>query len=192
MELVTSIILLVIIMDPFGNLVMINGLLSEFESKKRQKIMVRESVIAFFILFLCALFGDKVLEFLGLEQPALRISGGIILFLVALGMVFPKKSFLETEKLEDPLIVPIAIPFIAGPSTISIVFLMSHKGGALVYQAVLVACIITTVILYFSPVIAKLLGKRGAIAVERLTGMLLIMISVQTLLTGFKEYFASH
>lgn len=191
MELITSIILLVIIMDPFGNLVVINGLLSEFESKKRQKIMLRESIIAFFILILCALSGDKVLTFLGLEQPALRISGGIILFLVALGMVFPKKSFLETEKLEDPLIVPIAIPFIAGPSTISIVFLMSHKGGALVYQAVFAACIATTVILYFSPVIAKLLGKRGAVAVERLTGMLLIMISVQTLLTGFREYFSA-
>ena len=134
----------------------------------------------------------KVLEFLGLEEPALRISGGIILFLVALGMVFPKKSFMETEKLEDPLIVPIAMPFIAGPSTISIVFLMSHQGGSLVYLALLGACIITTIVLYFSPLIGRLLGKRGSIAVERLTGMLLIMISVQTLLTGFSRQFFSN
>jgi len=177
-------------MDPFGNLVLINGLLSDFDAKQRQKIMVRESIIAFVILIGCALSGERILTFLGLEQPALRISGGIILFLVALGMVFPKKSFMETEKLEDPLIVPIAMPFIAGPSTISIVFLMSHQGGALVYQALFCACLITTIILFFSPVIGKLLGKRGSIAVERLTGMLLIMISVQTLLTGFKNYFA--
>jgi multiple antibiotic resistance protein len=190
MEIFSSIIMLVIIMDPFGNLVLINSLLSEFDAKKRQKIMLRESIIAFFILILCALCGENILKFLGLEQPALRISGGIILFLVALGMVFPKKSFIETEKLEDPLIVPIAMPFIAGPSTISIVFLMSHQGGSLVYLAVLAACVITTVILFFSPAISRLLGKRGAIAVERLTGMLLIMISVQALLTGFKEYFS--
>ncbi|MCM8527876.1 MAG: MarC family protein, partial [Lentisphaeraceae bacterium] len=138
---------------------------------------------------LCALGGDKILSALNLEQPALRISGGIILFLVALGMVFPTKSFMRVEEIEDPMIVPIAMPCIAGPSTISIVFLLSSKNSEIVYQAISIASVICFIILYISPFLFKFLGKRGSVAIERLTGMLLIMISVQMLLTGFKSYF---
>lgn len=189
MELASTILMLVIIMDPFGNMIVINSLLTKYGDKQKQKIILRESLIAFGILILCAFSGDKVLDFLNLEQPALRISGGIILFLIALGMVFPSKTVMPTEELEEPLIVPIAMPCIAGPSTISIVFLISHKSPEIVYQSISLASLISFIILYFSPFIFKFLGKRGSIAIERLTGMLLIMISVQMLLTGFKSYF---
>lgn len=182
--------MLVIIMDPFGNLVIINSMLVKYNDRQKQKIILRESFIAFAILLICALGGDKILSFLSLEQPALRISGGIILFLVALGMVFPNKSVMTVEELEDPMIVPIAMPLIAGPSTISIVFLLSSKAPAIVYSSISLACLITLVILILSPYLFKFLGKRGAIAIERLTGMLLIMIAVQMLLTGFKSYFS--
>ncbi len=182
--------MLVIIMDPFGNLVIINSMLVKYNDRQKQKIILRESFIAFAILIICAFGGDKILSFLSLEQPALRISGGIILFLVALGMVFPNKSVMTIEELEDPMIVPIAMPLIAGPSTISIVFLLSSKAPAIVYSSISLACLITLIILILSPYLFKFLGKRGAIVIERLTGMLLIMIAVQMLLTGFKSYFS--
>lgn len=191
MELASTILMLVIIMDPFGNLVIINSLLAKYDDRQKQKIILRESLIAFAILMLCALGGDKILSVLSLEQPALRISGGIILFLVAIGMVFPNKSFMTVEEIEDPLIVPIAMPCIAGPSTISIVFLLSSKNPEIVYQSISIASLISIVILYFSPFLFKFLGRRGSVAIERLTGMLLIMISVQMLLTGFKTYFTN-
>lgn len=190
MEIASTILMLVIIMDPFGNMIIINSLLTKYSDKKKQQIIARESLIAFLILFICAFCGDKVLDFLNLEQPALRISGGIILFLVALGMVFPSKNVMPAEEIEDPLIVPIAMPCIAGPSTISIVFLLSHKSPETVYQTIAIGSLISFIILYFSPYIFKFLGKRGSVAIERLTGMLLIMISVQMLLTGFKSYFS--
>ena len=189
METASTILMLVIIMDPFGNMIIINSLLAKYSDRQKQKIIARESLIAFIILFLCAFCGDKVLDFLNLEQPALRISGGIILFLVALGMVFPSKNVMPVEEVEDPIIVPIAMPCIAGPSTISIVFLLSHKSPDTVYQSIAIGSLICFIVLFFSPFIFKFLGKRGSVAIERLTGMLLIMISVQMLLTGFKSYF---
>ena len=82
MELISGIIMLVIIMDPFGNLVVINGLLSQYDKKPRQKIILRESLIAFIILIICALMGNQILHFLGLEQPKLfeSLNGTIWLF----------------------------------------------------------------------------------------------------------------
>jgi multiple antibiotic resistance protein len=176
-------------MDPFGNLVIINSLLRDQSQNKKQRIILRESFFAFCILLICAYFGSSVLSILGLSQPALRISGGIILFIVSLGMVFPQKSVYGDEK-TDPFIVPIAMPLIAGPSTISIVFLLGAEPELFVYKVIAISCIIVGLVLYYSPIIFKVFGERGTQALERLTGMLLVMISVQMLLTGLKEFFS--
>ncbi|MCH2209446.1 MAG: MarC family protein [Lentisphaerales bacterium] len=190
MDLTSTVVMLLIVMDPFGNVAVINSLLSEIPLKKRQKILFRESLFCLVIMLASAMFGDKILLFLGLEQPTLKIAGGLILFLISLGMVFPHKKLMAEDQLSDPFIVPIAIPLMTGPSSISIVFLLSHKHGNAVFSVVGLAWFIATLILYFSPYIFKWLGKRGAGAIERLMGMLLIMISVHMLLSGVKEYFA--
>lgn len=189
MNLLSTIVLLIILMDPFGNLVVINALLGNYHEKRRRQIILRESGIAFLILVLCSVIGTFLLNILGLQQHTLRISGGIVLFIISLGMVFPTKSVTKQESLNDPVIVPIAMPLIAGPSSISIVFLLAHsESTSHVLTAVTIASLITSAILWSSPFIFRKLGKHGSVAVERLTGMLLIMISVQMLLDGFKDY----
>jgi multiple antibiotic resistance protein len=189
MNLLATIVLLIIIMDPFGNLVMINTLLGSYDDKNRRRIILREAIIAFLILVICSVIGKSFLNILGLQPHTLRISGGIVLFLIALGMVFPAKSVTKQETLADPIVVPIAMPLIAGPGSISIVFLLAHSESIPhVLVALTIASLVTSVILWLSPFIFRNLGKRGSVALERLTGMLLIMMSVQMLLDGFKDY----
>ncbi len=188
MTLLATVLLLCIIMDPFGNMVAINGLLGNYDRHRKQTIILRESLIAYAILVFSALVGTHLLKLLGLEQHALQISGGIVLFIIALGMVFPAKSVMSHEAIADPLVVPIAMPLIAGPSSISIIFLLAHRESILyVLTALTLASLVSLVILWLSPVLFIKLGKRGSIAMERLMGMLLIMISVQMLIDAITE-----
>lgn len=192
LSLLSTVILLIIILDPFGNVVTINTLLSGHTVQGQKRIILREALIAFAILVVCALVGTHLLRVLGLQQHTLRIAGGIVLFIIALGMVFPAKSVMSHEALADPMIVPIAMPLIAGPSSMSIIFFLAHTHTTLsVLLALSVAWLVSSTILWLSPIYFKKLGKRGALAIERLTGMLLIMISVQMLLDGFKDYMAA-
>ena len=114
LSLLSKVILLIIILDPFGNVVTINTLLSGHTVQSQKRIILREALLAFAILVVCALVGTHLLNVLGLQQHTLRIAGGIVLFIIALGMVFPAKSVMAHEALADPMIVPIAMPLIAG------------------------------------------------------------------------------
>ncbi|MBL8817323.1 MAG: MarC family protein [Planctomyces sp.] len=184
-----TILLLFIVLDPFGNLVMINSLLRDYAPSQRRWIMVRESLVALLILQLAVFAGGPVLQALGLKTYSLGIAGGIVLFMIAMGMIFPGKKLMDEEDSGDPVIVPIAIPLIAGPSTISLILLLAQKHDrSHVSVSVLVACALSTFILALSPRIYTLLGVRGARAVERLMGMLLVMMAVQMVLDGIQAY----
>jgi len=180
-------LLLLLVMDPFGNLVTLNVLLAEHPRRERCRIILRESAIATVILFLAAFIGGRFLRMLGLEDPALSISGGIVLFLIALGMLFPSRRVIEDVAVESPLIVPIAMPLIAGPSAISMVVLFSEQHSVgMVSGAVLLASAASAALLTVSPALFQFLGRRGASALERLMGMLLFRISVQMILDGIE------
>jgi multiple antibiotic resistance protein len=180
-----TILLLFIVLDPFGNLVLINTLLKDRSPATRRRIMLRESIIALAILEAAVFAGHSVMNALGLQTASLGIAGGIVLFMIAMGMIFPAKRMLDEEDVTDPVIVPIAIPLLAGPGTISLILLLAQKQDRiLVSLAVLIACILSSVILALSPRIHALLGTRGSRALERLMGMLLIMMSVQMILDG--------
>ena len=180
-----TILLLFIVLDPFGNLVLINTLLKDRSPAARRRIMLRESIIALAILEAAVFAGHSVMNALGLQTASLGIAGGIVLFMIAMGMIFPAKRMLDEEDVTDPVIVPIAIPLLAGPGTISLILLLAQKQDRiLVSLAVLIACILSSVILALSPRIHALLGTRGSRALERLMGMLLIMMSVQMILDG--------
>jgi multiple antibiotic resistance protein len=182
-------LMLFLIMDPFGNLVTLNALLSNQTPRRRCVILLRESLIATALLLLAAVVGGSFLHSLGLEAHALSISGGIVLFLIALGMVFPSRRILEDSILDAPLIVPIAMPLIAGPSALSMVILFAERMPLYsVCTAVLIASIGSGILLAASPAFYQYLGKSGAAALERLVGMLLVMISVQMILNGIDAY----
>jgi multiple antibiotic resistance protein len=185
-------LLLFIVLDPFGNMVTLNTLLSAHAPEKRRRIMLRESLIALAILLLCVFFGGALLRALGLDSYTLGISGGIVLFMIALGMVFPARRVTESEGLEDPLVVPIAMPLIAGPGAISIVTVLAEKNPLpTVVGAVTIAAGAGAAILTVSPALFQVLGRRGALALERLMGILLVMLAVQMVLDGFAAYLAA-
>ena len=190
--MVSIAILLFLIMDPFGNLVVLNSLLAEIPVSRRRLVILREAGIATMILLCAAVFGGRFLDVLGLQEHSLRLAGGIVLFLIALGMLFPTRRLIEEPASEAPLIVPIAMPLIAGPSAISMVILFSEKHAlTVVASAVLLAASVSTVLLVSSSSIFSFLGRRGATALERLMGMLLIMLSVQMILDGINAYLDS-
>ena len=182
-------LLLFIVLDPFGNLVTLNTLLGGAPPARRRRIIVRESVIALGILLLFVFAGSTILRALGLQAYTLGISGGIVLFMIALGMIFPAHRVIDKEGLEDPLVVPIAMPLIAGPGSISAVILMAQTNPvANVALAVVMAWLPTAFILAVSTWIFHFLGPRGAVALERLMGILLVMLSVQMVLDGVAGY----
>ena len=182
-------LLLFIVLDPFGNLVTLNTLLRAATPARRRRIIIRESIIALAILQLFVFAGGAILHALGLQAYTLGISGGIVLFMIALGMVFPARKVLDKEGLDDPLVVPIAMPLIAGPGAISVVILLAQTNPVLnVAGAVVVAWLPTAVILTASTWLFNFLGPRGAVALERLMGILLVMVSVQMVLNGLSAY----
>nr|WP_309487992.1 MarC family protein [Oceaniferula flavus] len=186
---------LFIVLDPFGNLAVFNSVLASQPEAKRNGILVRELTIALVVLMFFLFCGRPVLDFLNLQQSTLRISGGLILFLVSLGMVFPAKSVLGGEEGEEPFIVPLAIPLMAGPSAIIYLLLLSNQHAHVIGNiaiATFLAWMVSATILLASPFFMRILGRKGTRALERLMGMLLVMISVQMFMDGLAEYQSMH
>ena len=195
MEIISAATLLFLVMDPLGNIPIFLSVLEDVEPKRRTRILVRELVLAFLVLLLFLFCGKYVLGFLQLSEQAIRIAGGIILFLIALKMVFPvKRSGYASEEIQgEPLLVPLAIPMVAGPSAMAVLMLMATNSPDRMLDwtlALLLAWSLSSVILVSATGLKRLLGKRGLIAMERLMGMLLIALAVQMLLEGISDYLA--
>jgi multiple antibiotic resistance protein len=192
MTLYSATITLILVMDPLGNVPLFLSVLNNVPPQKRQQIILRESFIAFIILALFLFFGQYILEDMNISEPALQISGGIILFLIAIRMIFPQQGGEEKPQfLAEPLIVPLAVPLIAGPSTMTMVMLLANQAPDQMthwFIALVTAWFITTLILVFADFFRKILGDRGLTAIERLMGMILTTMAVQMFLSGFEHF----
>ena len=120
-EFLSAIILLTLVIDPFGNVPLVNAMLADVAPARRRLVILRECAIAFVILALFMVFGHKLLELMHLSETSLSIAGGVILFMIAIRMVFahPEGAF-GPQARGEPLIVPLAIPLIAGPSALAV------------------------------------------------------------------------
>jgi len=188
--MLSTAILLFFILDPFGLIPVFVGVLARVPPERRTRVLVRELLFALVILLLFFFAGGYILGALHVSQEALTLAGAIILFLIALPMIFPsiKLSF-ESEGGGEPLIVPLATPMLAGPSAIAMVMLKSGGPGAWKMEtlgAVVLAWLATGVVLLIGMRAAEMIGKRALIAVERLMGMLLVAISVEMFLGGVR------
>ncbi len=192
MEIIQVSIMLFLIMDPFGNMPIFLSTLEQLPENRRRIVLVRELFLALIVIVFFIFFGRYALSFLGLRQESVSIAGGIILFLIALKMVFPSSDrYVEKELESEPLLVPLAIPQVAGPSLLAALILFASADPDKIMDLLLAALLAwgaTFVILLSSPLIIKILTKRGIIAVERLMGMLLIALSVQLFLDGVSKY----
>ncbi|MES9830415.1 MAG: MarC family protein [Candidatus Thiodiazotropha sp.] len=170
--------------------------ISEFdENYWRIKVLARELIIAFFVLLGTLFVGDLLLAFLGLTQPSLNIAGGVLLFIISLRMIFPGRPDHGDEALdEEPFNVPLAVPLIAGPSTIAVLLLLSSSQPGRILEwvvALFLAWLGTTILLLGSSKLLDFIGTRGSLALERLMGMILVILATQMLLDGIRDFVAT-
>ena len=194
-DIASASVTLFFIMDPLGNIPIFNAVLSRFDSSRRTIVVARELCLALIILLGFLFAGNSILSFLGLSQSSLNIAGGILLFVISLRMIFPKANNAEEfEDSEEPFLVPLAIPLIAGPSTIAILLLLSSSEPDRLFEwsiALFLAWLGTTILLVASPFLLKVLGTRGSRAMERLMGMILVILATQMLLNGIRDFILS-
>ncbi|MDP7176154.1 MAG: YhgN family NAAT transporter [SAR324 cluster bacterium] len=193
MDILSAGLTLLLIMDPLGNIPLFLSVLKTVESEsRRRKILIRELFFALLVLLLFLFAGEYLLKWLNLRQEAVSIAGGIVLFLISLRMIFPSEKGIMGEIPEgEPFFVPLAVPLLAGPSTLAMLILLARSQPERIFEwlaAVLGAWAVTSLIMLSSTKLNKLFGKRGLIAVERLMGMVLVAISVQMLMDGISTY----
>jgi MarC family membrane protein len=195
MTTISAALLLFLILDPLGNIPVFLGLLEPLPSGRRRIVLLRELLIALFVLFAFLWGGRTVLDAMHLRQESVSIAGGIVLFLIGLKMIFPSPEGMFGEAGEgEPFIVPMAIPLIAGPSGMASVMLLGSENPARMGDwslALLIAWAATAGILLCATYLYKALGRPVLVAVERLMGMLLVAISVQMLMDGVAAFLAS-
>ena len=188
----SAVVILLLVMDPIGNIPLFVSVLRQVEPARRTRVILRECAIAFAVLLAFVFFGSAILGVLGLSDPSLTSAGGVILFLIALRMIFrsPEGIFGDTVG-SEPFIVPLAIPSIAGPAAIATVMLLASRAPQRLLEwcaAVSVAMLVTAALLVSAERFAKLAGEQGLLAFERLMGLILTAIAVEMLLRGIETF----
>jgi multiple antibiotic resistance protein len=186
MKIFFNAITLLLIMDPLGNIPPFLSVLKHVQPDRRRKVLVREIFFAYIVLLVFLFLGKYLLRLLSLQEETISIAGGIVLFLIALRMVFPSDRATNDTLAGEPFLVPLAIPLVAGPSTLAMLLLLQSSPNSTLqlWVSVTLAWVVTAVILLSSTILYRLLKERGLIAVERLMGMLLVMLAVQMFING--------
>ncbi len=182
---------LFLLMDPIGNIPLYISFLKGLNPKRQRVVIFRELIIALAIIILFNFVGDGLMKFLHVENDTIQIAGGIILFLLCLRMIFPPPHDPNEALRHDtePFIVPLAVPLVAGPSVLAAVMIYAKQEGSLVMVgSILIAWLASLSILLASSFLKKILGWRGITAMERLMGLVLILIAVQMFLSGLSTF----
>ena len=191
MTFLSASILLFLVMDPFGNAPFFLCILKNVPLSKRQKTIIRELLIALIALVCFLILGPHLLKALQISETSLRIAGGIILFLIALKMIFgdPEEMYRNIPG-GEPLVVPLAIPSIAGPSAIATVMLLTGQEPHRWLEwllSLLTAWLATSAVLLLSGKLDRLFGERGLYALQRLMGLILTALAVEMFLQGIRS-----
>lgn len=188
---ISSVITLALVMDGFGNIPLFIAALKKVAPERRKAVLVRELGIALLIMVAFLFLGKWFLKAFGIHEYSLSIAGGLILFIISVKLVFGGEEETKSDPKEDePFVVPLAIPLVAGPAALSMVMITAaqQSNKFITLGAVVVASLINSVILMASFPISNLLGKRGLTAIERLTGMILILMSVDMVMGGISKF----
>ncbi|WP_035060136.1 MarC family protein [Andreprevotia chitinilytica] len=191
----SAFVLLLLVTDPLGSMPLFVSLMRQVAPERHKRVIIREVSVAFTVLFVFMLVGKQFLALMHLSETSLGIAGGVILFLIALRMVFPQPGgVLGDTHHGEPFIVPLAIPLVAGPSALATVLLLVSRDPARLWEWVGALTLTMTVVgltLAFSEKISQLLGDKVTTAFERLMGLILTAISVEMLLSGIRQYAAT-
>lgn len=201
-EAITAFVTLFVVIDPIGLGPMFVALTQGSTAAERRRIGIIAVSVAAGILTVFGLAGDSVLAFLGISLPAFRISGGLLLFMIALDMVFERRVQRREQRAggedalpsNDPSVFPLATPLLAGPGAIATVILLTGRqagdlaGQATVLAVLYVLLLLTLIMFFLGGYIERLLRRTGVIVVSRLFGMLLAALSVQFVLDGLADF----
>lgn len=189
---VSATIVLLLVVDPFGNIPVFVAALANTDRSRRLGIVLRECAIAYVVLLAFMFVGAPFMRVLNLSQSSLSIAGGVILFLIALRMIFRHPGGIFGDKMDrEPFIVPLAIPSIAGPSALATVLLLVSREPERIADwvtALSLALGISTLVLVFAERISRLVGERVVQAFQRLMGLILTAIAVEMLLRGIEQF----
>lgn len=201
MDIASAAILLVLVLDPFGNIPLVLSTLGRVGEQRRRRVILRECAIAYAVLLLFLFAGRPLLELMRLSETAIGLAGGLILFIIALRMVFnhPEGPLGQTGGVgtaddpldREPFIVPLAIPAIAGPSALATVIVFTSREPQRWPEwmlAISLAMGVSVIVLLMAARISRFIGKRGVNAMERLMGLILTAIAVEMLLAGITAY----
>lgn len=183
-------ILLLLITDPVGNLPIFTHALRAVPPTRRRRVILREVLIAFALLLVFMFLGDGFLRLMNLSPLALQLAGGVVLFLIALRMVFPPPPGPDEESAAEPLIVPLAVPALAGPSALATVLLLVSQAPERRWEwvaALSVTMAVCALVLVLAERIQRWVGPRVLQAFERLMGLILVAVAVEMLLRGLKS-----
>jgi multiple antibiotic resistance protein len=185
---------LFLLMDSIGNIPLFISFLKEVDPKRHKWIIFRELVIALVVIIVFNFIGDGLMKFLNVSHDTIQIAGGVILFIICLKMIFPP-AIDPTEQLshkEEPLIVPLAIPLVAGPAVLAAVMIYARQepNKFVMMGAIMIAWAASLIVLMLSAFLRQFLGWRGIMALERLMGLVLVLISIQMFLNGISDFMA--
>jgi len=195
MDTISAFVTLLFVMDPLGNVPVFLSILKSVDEKRRQRVLLRELLIALVVLLIFLWGGSGLLDLLGLRQESVSIAGAIILFLIALRMIFPPDRGIAGEMPDgEPFVFPLAVPLVAGPSTLATLLLLVRAEPDRMLDWLLalgLAWAASAIILAASPFFLRILGRRGLLAMERLMGMLLVMLAVQMMVEALRRVVGS-
>jgi multiple antibiotic resistance protein len=193
---------LLVILNPFAVIPIFLSLTAGYSSGERQRAVTIAAVTVLAVLSLAAIFGDAMLAMLGTSLPSFRVGGGIVLLLMALSMLRAQPDSMRTtraetavaERSESVAVVPIAIPLLAGPGSISTVIIEMHRPGATshilwVVLVLLLVSLVLWMVLRLATPIGKALGPIGLNILNRLFGLILSAIAVEIMANGLRELF---
>lgn len=194
MSLLNLIVILFLIMDPIGNISSFIDQLKEVAPSKRKFVILREMVIALIAMIIFNYVGEYIFKLLNVSETTVRITIGIILFLIAIKIMFPGIDSLRANlPKEKPFINPLAIPLIAGPSLLATIMLFAHLEPSQPYMlaAIFIAWSAALIILLSGSFLQKVLGNNGLMACERLMAMILALLAIQRFLEGINQFVKS-
>lgn len=187
---VSATILLVLITDPVGNIPVFASALKAVAPERRRLVILREVLIAFALLLTFMMVGEGFLRVMNLSKLSLQFAGALVLFIIALRMIFPPPQAAQVDLPGEPLIVPLAIPALAGPSALATVLLLASQAPErrLEWVAALsVTMLICAAVLVLAERIQRWAGERFVVAVERLMGLILVAVAVEMFIQGWRQ-----
>jgi len=192
-EVIQKAFTLFLILDSFGVIGIVATMIKPFSPQRQRVILRREMFFTLVAMYVFYFFGTGLLNTLGISQPAVQIGGSIILFFFALGLLFPSKLHSDegsTENPQEPFLVPIAVPLIAGPTCLATIMLYAHESSSstVTLLAIILAWLPTAIIILLAPFLLKKLGATGIFVLERMMSLVVTLLAVDMFMNGVTAF----